>query len=305
MTSAPESVESGDEMPWLGCARLVGQEELDAAIRSLRREKRPNRVASPVMLWNSVLFLGFGMAIDPLRLGLVVALLSRQRPMLNLLAFWLGGMVAGIGVGMAALVLMRDTALLAFQSAASTIAGVRSSIAIFSGGRLQITIGVIALLSLAILTARQRARAAKQVPVQVGVGGLGDESAVAVQPRPQGLLARLGGITHDLLQRGFFWPAFLVGLGSATPPVETLVLLTVIMASGAAVGTQFGAFIVYTVMVLAVIEIPLLCYLAKPDRTQAVMLRLQNWIRVHRGRITQSAVGFSGVALVIQGIGSL
>lgn len=253
-----------------------------------------------MMLWNSVVFLGFGMAIDPLRLGLVVALLSRQRPMLNLLAFWLGGMVAGIGVGMAVLVLMRETALVAIQSAALTIARVRSSIAIFSGGRLQITIGVIALLSLAILTVRQRVRAKKQV----GMRGLGDGSAVAMQPRP-GLLARLGTITHAILRRASFWPAFLVGLGSATPPVETLVLLTVILASGAAVGTQLGAFIVYTVMVLAAIEIPLLCYLAKPDRTQAVMLQLQNWIQVHRGRITQSALGFSGVALVIQGIGSL
>ena len=38
------------------------------------------------------------MAIDPARLGLAVVMLSRRRPMRNLFAFWVGGMLAGIGV---------------------------------------------------------------------------------------------------------------------------------------------------------------------------------------------------------------
>jgi len=272
------------------------------AIRPLCRETRRRIVASRVMLWNSVLFLGFGMALDPLRLGLVAVVLSRQRPMLNLFAFWLGGMIAGIGIGMAVLVVMRDTAMAALRSAAAVVADVRSSIAFFEGGHLKITLGVIALVSLVVLLARERARTVRRV---VAVSGHSGGTEMAAQPRVLRLFARLGAVNQSILNRGFFWPAFLVGLGSATPPVETLMLLTIIMASGAAIGTQFSAFLVYTVMVLAVIEIPLVCYLGAPEKTQAVMVRVQNWLRVRRARISQAALGVSGVVLMVQGVGSL
>lgn len=254
------------------------------------------------MLWNTVLFLGFGMALDPLRLGLVAVVLSRQRPMLNLFAFWMGGMVAGVGIGIAVLVVMRETAMAALRSVASLVADVRSSIAFFEGGHLQLTLGVVALLSLVIVVARERVRKGRTVAV---LAGHRDGPEIAVQRRTPSVLARLGALNQSILKRGYFWPAFLVGLGSATPPVETLMLLTIIMASGAAISTQFSAFLVYTVMVLAVIEIPLVCYLAAAEKTQVVMLRLQNWLHVHRARISQAALGVSGVALTVQGIGSL
>ncbi len=54
--------------------------------------------------------LGLGMAIDPARLGLAVVMLSRRRPMLNLFAFWVGGMVAGNRHRPTVLVFMRDVA---------------------------------------------------------------------------------------------------------------------------------------------------------------------------------------------------
>ena len=253
------------------------------------------------MLWGTVLFMGFGLAIDPLRLGFVVAVLSRRRPIVNLLAYWLGGMAAGVGVGLAVLILMRNVALKATHSAVSTLADLRATVGIFTGGRLQITLGVVALLSVAGLSVYGRLRAAR--PARVS--GHGDESAVAVEPRRPTLITRLGALTQNILKRDLIWSSFVFGLGSASPPVETLVLLTIIMASGAALGTQFGAFVVYTVIVLAVIEIPLVCYLAVPEKTQAGMLRLQNVVRIHRRRIFQIAITIAGVACLIQGMGSL
>lgn len=239
--------------------------------------------------------------MDPLRLGLVAVLLSQSRPILNLLAFWLGGVTAGVGVAMAALVFMRDVALSALQSMASTIAGVRSAVPIFTGGRFQITLGVIALLSVLVLLIRERLRAARPTVM----ADVGDQSDAAVQPRMPSLFARLGAVTQNVLQRGFVWSSFVVGLGSATPPVETLGLLAIIMASGAAIGTQFSAFLLYTLIVLAVIEIPLVGYLATPEKTQVVMMWLQNALRVHRRRISQTAITITGVACLVQGIGSL
>ena len=71
------------------------------------------------------------MAIDPARLGLAVVMLSRRRPMLNLFAFWVGGMVAGVGIALAVLVFMRDVALAAIQGVVSAANEFREAVGIF------------------------------------------------------------------------------------------------------------------------------------------------------------------------------
>ncbi|MET2762098.1 GAP family protein [Mycobacterium tuberculosis] len=140
-------------------------------------------------MWTMVLLLGLGMAIDPARLGLAVVMLSRRRPMLNLFAFWVGGMVAGVGIALAVLVFMRDVALAAIQGVVSAANEFREAVGILAGGRLHIVIGVIMLL----LAARMVARARAQVGVPVGPVGVADGgmSALALAQRPPGLVARL------------------------------------------------------------------------------------------------------------------
>ena len=245
-------------------------------------------------MWTSVLVMGLFMATDPIRLGLALVLVTRRRPMLNLLAFWLGGMVAGVGLAVAVLVLLRDVALAAIEAGVSAIADVRSAVVIFSGGRLQITVGVIVLMIAANMVARQRGR------VLVGAGG---GSGVAVASGPPGLVARVVSASQNMLAReGFVWPAFVVGLTSSAPPVETVGALTVIMASEAALGMQVSAFLVFIVLVLNVIEVPLLAYLAAPRQTEVAMLRLDRWLRVHRRRITLSVLLAVGTLLLVQGV---
>ena len=61
----------------------------------------------------------------------------------------------------------------------------------------------------------------------------------------------------------------------------------------------------FTVLVLAVIEIPLVSYLVTPEKTEAVMLQVQNWIRTHGRRIFETMVAVAGVVLVVKGIGSV
>ncbi len=68
-------------------------------------------------MWTMVPF-GVG-RIDPARLGLAVVMLSRRRPMLNLFAFWVGGMRRGCRIALAVLVFMRDVALAAIQGVVS------------------------------------------------------------------------------------------------------------------------------------------------------------------------------------------
>ncbi len=128
-------------------------------------------------MWAAVLSIGLVMATDPIRLGLALVLVTRRRPALNLLAFWLGGMVAGVVVAMAVLVVARDIALPIIKALVSAFTEVRSTIIILAGPRLQITFGVITLLGVLVLSARQRAR--ERVPAGVGAGGV---PGVALQP---------------------------------------------------------------------------------------------------------------------------
>jgi Sap, sulfolipid-1-addressing protein len=251
-------------------------------------------------MWMMVLYMGFGMAIDPARLGLAVVMLSRRRPMRNLAAFWVGGMVGGLTVGLAVLVLMRDFALAAIHSAVSITNDLRESVVILSGGRLQITIGVIMLL----LAARtvSHARAVAGVPVGTADGGM---SALALAERPPSLFARLGVRSQEMLERDVVWPAFIVGMAASAPPVESLIALTFIMASGAELTTQFSAFVVFTLIVLAVVEIPLVGYLAMPQKTEELVLRFQTWVRAHRRQISQTIFVGVGCLFVVQGVAHL
>ena len=59
-------------------------------------------------MWATVLVIALWVATDPTRLVVVVALMSRVRPRHNLIAYWLGGLAAGIapGIGVFGLLLV-------------------------------------------------------------------------------------------------------------------------------------------------------------------------------------------------------
>jgi hypothetical protein len=246
-------------------------------------------------MWGMVLMFALGACLDPMRMGIALLLISRPRPVLTLLAFWLGGMATGIGVALAMLWLLRDAA----STVSQHVASVANSAIV---APLQIAGGVIALLIGAKLatTLWARRRAPAPAPVLVPVG-----AAPAPMPEPTApnAFSRVSSRVRDSLEGGNPWVSFVVGLGSATPPVETVIVFTAILASGAAVGTQFSAAMVYTIVTLAVIEIPLLTYLVRPAKTQAVMLRLQTGIRERRTHIIAGFLGVMGVALVATGLG--
>jgi Sap, sulfolipid-1-addressing protein len=250
-------------------------------------------------VWAYVLMVGVGVLMDPTRLGLAAILMSRRQAVRNLLAFWLGGMLSGITVGIVVLVLFRDVALVLIQSAVASMNEVRAAVG-FAGGRLQLAFGILALVGFAVLVARQRARVG--TPLAVGGGGV---PALAPQPSKSSFVARMGQLTMSMLESGGHWPAFIVGLGSSVPPIEGPIALTVIMASKNELGNQFSAFVVFTLTVLLFVEIPLLSYWAAPQQTQAAMYRLNGWIHGHRLQITQTTLALAGVVFVVQGVGRL
>ncbi|UDM33536.1 GAP family protein [Mycobacterium ulcerans] len=244
-------------------------------------------------MWTTVLILAVMTATEPVRLGVAIFLVSKPRPMVNLLAFWFGGMATGIGVALAVLLLLGDLANAIVDNVSSLAA---TSVV----GHLQVGLGVVALLVAALVATGFSVRSPALV-----ASGAGDSSTLMVAETPT-RFSRLMASAQGALEGGFPWAAFVVGLSSAgPPPVEYLVALTAIGASGAAMGTQLSATFVYLLVMLAIIEIPLIGYLVHPGRTEATMLWLRNWLRAHRRQIIAVAVGLAGIALVTNGMGTI
>ncbi|MBS4726890.1 GAP family protein [Mycobacterium sp. SM1] len=236
----------------------------------------------------AVLAMALIAAANPVRLGVALLLISRPRPLLNLLAFWLGAMATGITAGLSLLIAMHDFGPAAMQSLSALAARPAAR-------RAHIAIGM-AVLSLAVLVA---------VGFSVRRAPLTGGGAVARVPRAStpSLVSRLLGRAQGVLQGKSLWPAFVVGLSSGFPAVEYPMALAVIAASGGAIGTQLSTVIMFVVVMLAVIELPLLSYPARPEQTQAALMRLHGWVRPRRRRILALSLGAAAVAIMATGMG--
>src|SRR5580693_7315116 len=136
--------------------------------------------------------------------------------------------------------------------------------------------------------ARQHARVA--IPV--------DDPSCQAAPSA---FSRLSTRALDALQAGPLWITFVVGV-CLTTDFRYLAVLTAILASGAAVGTQVSAAAVYTVVGLAFVEIPLACQLAAPAGTGAVMSRVHDWVKARRRAVLGVIVALLGVFLMTTGV---
>jgi hypothetical protein len=215
----------------------------------------------------SVLVMAFAVSLEPFRIGMTVLMLNRPRPMLQLLAFLCGGFAMGIAVGLIVLFAFRRRLLL-------------GSI-YFTLPKVQILIGVVALLVAAVLAAR------------VFTGRFG--------PRPE----KLATLAQRLLNGRSLWIAGMAGLGIALPSVDYLAALAVILASRAAAMTQVGALLMFNVVAFALVEIPLLAYLLAPQTTRTSMVALHDWIRSRRRVEVATLLAAVGGVLLAVGIAGL
>jgi hypothetical protein len=227
-------------------------------------------------MWATVLVFALMAATDPVRIGIAVLLVSRPRPLANLFAFWLGGMVTGVATALVALLVLREVAPLLAQSLTATAGSpaVRHT---------QVAVGVVAVLAAAYIASGATIRQRQRVSVPAGDTLIDAPGPVA-------------------LENGSPWVAFVVGLGSATPPIECLLVLAAIMASGAAIGAQITAAMCFTVLAFALVEIPLVSYLIAPSATQAAMVRTHQWTQARRRPILAALIAFGGVFFVATGI---
>ena len=250
----------------------------------------------------TMLMLALAMATDPVRLGVTLLLISRPRPILNLLVYWVGAMIVGVGSAVVVLTMMRDFAPALLESLSNLVAtpAVRHA---------QVVAGVLALLAAMLITTGlpTRQRLGLQVPIPVPVevsvplGIAGDPSSLLLQPAPPTGVALLLGRARSALKGESLWVALAAGLGTGPAPLEYLVALVAILASGGEIGTQISAAVLFNIVMLSVCELTLVSYLAMPTKTQAIIGLLNSWVGAYRRRILSLIVGVAGVCLVVVG----
>lgn len=220
-------------------------------------------------MWIPLLVMAVAVSLEPFRLGMTILMINRPRPGLQLLAFLAGGFAMGITVGLIVLFVLRP----ALGSAHFTLP------------RVQIVVGAVVL--------------ANAVLVSTGVlGGKRGDGSTGIAGRMSGPFATR---TRQLLNGRSLWTAGAVGLGIALPSVDYVAALALIVASGAAATTQFGALMLFNVVAFGLVELPLLCYLVAPERTRATLSALHDWLRL-RGRHGVAAL-LAVIGCVLVGVG--
>jgi hypothetical protein len=262
-------------------------------------------------MWGSVVGLAFLTALNPLRLGLAILMISRSRPVQNLFVYWLGCLTGCIPAVVVPLTLLHLTPM--FKPFAG---GLASSPMV---QHTQLGVGVVALSVAAVLATRLVAR--RRQPAELSASGGNTTTMVMDSKTPKAIQRLLGGSQdategdsafRRLLRRiqnawenGSLWVAYVIGVGfGGTEPDVGLVLLTIIVSSGATLGAQVSAAIVFVIGTLGVAEITLVSYLAAPARTQAVLRPVHDWALAHRRQILVTLLAVIGVSLVAGGLGN-
>lgn len=98
------------------------------------------------------------------------------------------------------------------------------------------------------------------------------------------------------------WVAGAAGLGIALPSIDYLAVLAIIAAADLAPTARLGALLIFNAVAFVLVEIPLLAYLAAPQRTQVAMTNLHNWIRARHRREVAGLLAAVGVVLLTVGV---
>ncbi len=232
-------------------------------------------------------------------MGIAAILVGLRRPMHNLFAFWIGLMTSSFAFAMLGMFVLSDF-LIPFTQFLKNAA--KSPVV----PPVQIAIGVLALsvaVTMVVRSSRRRAVPAP-VPELVSVGGSsglgydaphfeeedGPSDVEVASKTPNWFMRALAfGVGRTswstVLDSGSVKLSFAAGLGTSTSPLEFWGAVLAIMASGAAVGTQVSAVLMFMVVGYSIVEVPLICYLVAPAKTQAVLMRLNGWMRAHQRQI--------------------
>lgn len=260
-------------------------------------------------MWGSVLSLGVLAALNPVRLGLALLMISRPRPGPNLLAYWIGGLTVCIPELLVPLILLNFTSLFDSFGHASGTPAASSALP-----KIQIGLGVLGLTIAAVMavrfSTRQRAEARASRNGDSAVATAPDtpiavprflSRARDVSSDDRSRIRRLLHRAHCARENGSLWIAWVIGLASV--PVDgVFFILAIIVASRAPIGAQVSASIAFFLLMYSVVEMILVGYVAAPARTEALLRQLHDWVRTYHRQILVIVFTVVGVSQLAEGL---
>jgi hypothetical protein len=228
----------------------------------------------------SLLLLAFEAALYPTLLAAVVILLTLERPARLIAAYLAGGLTISVGLGVAiVLVLHGSNAVQSNQSLLS-----------WTG---DLVIGGLALLVAVALAAhadervRERRRGRGGFPAPAPV----DEPAAKAEPWSQ-----------RILTRGSAPIVFVAALFVNVPGAAYLIALKDIAAGNHPLATEVALILLFNAIMFLLAEIPLVGLLVAPERTGALVERMNRWLREHSRQLAVGVCATLGVFLIARGL---
>lgn len=254
-------------------------------------------------MWSSLLGLAFLVAVNPVLLAVILLMISRPRPIQNLLAYWVGGMIIYLSCLLVPLMVLHLIPAFSRFSQQMTVPDTSASA---TARHIQLGMGILMLVIAAVIAVRSFGRQRTYVSASGGdtpavtspLGGLGDAADA-----DGSAIRRLLGRLQNAWDNGALWVAFVFGLLGLPPPFLVLFVGATIVASGAGVATQVFAVIVFVVAVFSVVEFALLSYLVAPTKTQAILAPLHDWLSAHRRHVLVAIFTLVGLFTVAKGVG--
>jgi len=246
-----------------------------------------------------VLLIGAVAGLDPAQIGMVAYMLSRRRPARLLTAYFVGGFGVSLIVGVVVLFVLKDV-----------LVGKSSSVP----PEIEVAVGALALV-VAVLVGTgvaARLRDRKQAPHANpdGADGPADVEAppgsdklAAIEKVPG--LRKLAPFAKRQLASESPWVAWIAGVAIGMPSAYYLAAIAVILKAGPAPAVQVAALLAFNAVAFAVVVIPLLGYLARPDATRARVDAFHDWVGAHQRVAITVLAGGIGAYLLIVGISKL
>lgn len=267
-------------------------------------------------MWSLVLFAALVTAINPVRLGVVLLMISRPRPLQNLIVFWVGCLIIGLPALLIPLLVVNLTPALKAEVDVLAAPGPNSTVRYIQlvVGALALTVALfIALRPLMRKRARPpRARHRADGSVQsfsTSPLALESDSSVSTLTRRTRIASaeseswwqRLVARVRRLWEGDSLWVALVMGLGTGPPADGMLIVITAILGAGVALSTQLIAGTAYVIGTLTVIEIMLLSYVITPTKTEVFLRWLHDWTRAHWRPLIVTIFGIIGVLMLATG----
>ncbi|MDV3129211.1 GAP family protein [Mycobacterium sp. 21AC1] len=245
------------------------------------------------------------MAFNPALLALILLVISRPRPVQNLLVCWIGCLTTNIPALLVPLMLLHRTPMFSPQAPAASAAA----------RHIQLGMGVLVLAVAALITVRFWAR--RRAQVTAPSGNTPTQDLHSAEPSPisspfagvqdaaegKSMIRRLFGRLQKAWDSGALWVALVCGMGFLPGFPLVLFVATTVVSSGATVGTQIIAVILFVVAMFTVFEVAVVSHLVAPVRTQAVLQPVHDWALANRRQVMIGIFIMIGLLQVVKGLG--